>query len=78
MCQTCFYDGSEIRCVRCSLYYHLECAHLKRPPRSEFVCKKCKTAETQRPRRRHSHSESTKARKCLSFKVQLVLWFLYS
>ncbi|KAH8340530.1 hypothetical protein KR059_000689 [Drosophila kikkawai] len=55
VCQTCFYDGSEIRCVRCSLYYHLECVHLKRQPRSEFVCKKCKTTETQRPRRRHSH-----------------------
>ncbi|XP_001358956.3 bromodomain adjacent to zinc finger domain protein 1A [Drosophila pseudoobscura] len=55
VCQVCFYDGSEIRCVRCSLYYHLDCAQLKRQPRADFVCKKCKTSETQRPRRRNSH-----------------------
>ncbi|BFF92915.1 bromodomain adjacent to zinc finger domain protein 1A [Drosophila madeirensis] len=55
VCQVCFYDGSEIRCVRCSFYYHLECAQLKRQPRADFVCKKCKATETQRPRRRHSN-----------------------
>ncbi|XP_068152075.1 bromodomain adjacent to zinc finger domain protein 1A [Drosophila tropicalis] len=55
VCQVCFYDGSEIRCVRCSLHYHLECAQLKRTPRTDFICKKCKTTETtQRSRRRQS------------------------
>ncbi|KAH8267337.1 hypothetical protein KR018_011364 [Drosophila ironensis] len=55
VCEKCFYDGSEVRCGKCQLYYHLECVNLKRMPRTEFVCKQCKTTETQRPRRRHSH-----------------------
>lgn len=54
-CQVCFYDGCEISCVRCSEWYHLECVKLKRQPRTEFVCKKCKSNETQRSRRRPSH-----------------------
>ncbi|XP_064551139.1 bromodomain adjacent to zinc finger domain protein 1A [Drosophila montana] len=55
VCQTCFYDGCEICCSRCSEWYHLECVKLKRQPRTDFVCKKCKTNETQRTRRRPSH-----------------------
>ncbi|KAH8318080.1 hypothetical protein KR074_007621 [Drosophila pseudoananassae] len=57
VCQKCFYDGSEIRCARCSLYYHLECVYLKRQPRTEFVCKTCKSSESQRPRRRHMNGD---------------------
>lgn len=58
MCQKCFYDGGEIKCVQCRLFFHLECVHLKRPPRTDFVCKTCKPMP-QRPRRRHSNSKST-------------------
>ncbi|XP_017073357.1 bromodomain adjacent to zinc finger domain protein 1A [Drosophila eugracilis] len=54
VCQKCFYDGGDIRCVQCKLYFHLECVHLKRHPRTEFVCKTCKPVP-QRPRRRHSN-----------------------
>ncbi|KAL7727351.1 hypothetical protein ACLKA6_003010 [Drosophila palustris] len=54
-CQVCFYNGCEISCVRCSEWFHLECVKLKRQPRTDFVCKKCKSIETQRPRRRPSN-----------------------
>ncbi|XP_016979825.1 bromodomain adjacent to zinc finger domain protein 1A [Drosophila rhopaloa] len=54
VCNKCFYEGSDIRCVVCLLTYHLECVNLKRPPRTEFVCIKCKP-EPQRHRRRHSN-----------------------
>nr|NP_536734.2 ATP-dependent chromatin assembly factor large subunit [Drosophila melanogaster]AAF57200.1 ATP-dependent chromatin assembly factor large subunit [Drosophila melanogaster] len=54
VCQKCFYDGGEIKCVQCRLFFHLECVHLKRPPRTDFVCKTCKPMP-QRPRRRHSN-----------------------
>ncbi|EDV91500.1 bromodomain adjacent to zinc finger domain protein 1A [Drosophila grimshawi] len=55
VCQTCFYDGCEICCARCSEWYHLECVKLKRQPRTDFVCKKCKSNEKPRTRRRLSH-----------------------
>ncbi|XP_017007757.3 bromodomain adjacent to zinc finger domain protein 1A [Drosophila takahashii] len=55
VCQKCFYDGGEIKCVQCKLFFHLECAHLKRPPRTEFVCKTCKPVQHRQPRRRHSN-----------------------
>lgn len=58
VCQTCFYDGCEVCCSRCSEWYHLECVKLKRQPRTDFVCKKCKTNETQRTRRRPSHGNA--------------------
>ncbi|KAH8312286.1 hypothetical protein KR044_010076 [Drosophila immigrans] len=54
-CQECFYDGCEICCARCSEWYHLECVKLKRQPRTDFVCKKCKSQENSRTRRRPSH-----------------------
>ncbi|XP_060650599.1 bromodomain adjacent to zinc finger domain protein 1A [Drosophila nasuta] len=54
-CQECFYDGCEICCARCSEWYHLECVKLKRQPRNDFVCKKCKSHENTRARRRPSH-----------------------
>ncbi|XP_017057280.1 bromodomain adjacent to zinc finger domain protein 1A [Drosophila ficusphila] len=53
VCQKCFYDGGEIRCVQCRLFFHLECVHLKRPPRTEYTCKMCKPMP--KPRRRHSN-----------------------
>ncbi|EDW15404.1 uncharacterized protein Dmoj_GI24812 [Drosophila mojavensis] len=57
VCQICFYDGCEVCCSRCSEWYHLECVKLKRQPRTDFVCKKCKGNETSRTRRRPSHAD---------------------
>ncbi|XP_017122711.1 bromodomain adjacent to zinc finger domain protein 1A [Drosophila elegans] len=54
VCNKCFYEGSDIKCVVCLSTYHLECVNLKRPPRTEFVCKACRP-DPQRPRRRHSN-----------------------
>ncbi|KAH8383321.1 hypothetical protein KR009_007987 [Drosophila setifemur] len=57
VCNKCFYDGGEIQCGRCIQYYHLECVHLKRKPRKEYVCMNCKTTEQPRPRRRHMNGD---------------------
>ncbi|XP_037707323.1 bromodomain adjacent to zinc finger domain protein 1A [Drosophila subpulchrella] len=54
VCQKCFYDGGEIRCAQCKLFFHLECVHLKRLPRTDYMCKTCKPVQ-HRPRRRHSN-----------------------
>ncbi|XP_039947514.1 bromodomain adjacent to zinc finger domain protein 1A [Bactrocera tryoni] len=44
VCAVCSYDGSDLMCIRCRETFHLECINMKRAPRYNFICSKCKTA----------------------------------
>jgi len=48
ICNVCSYEGSDLTCVRCKDGFHLECINLKRPPRYNFICSKCKVKEDKR------------------------------
>lgn len=43
VCVVCSYDGSDLMCIRCRETFHLECINMKRAPRYNFICSKCKT-----------------------------------
>ncbi|XP_030370028.1 bromodomain adjacent to zinc finger domain protein 1A [Scaptodrosophila lebanonensis] len=58
ICMICWYDGSEVCCARCNDWYHLECEQLKRRPRADFVCKKCKGGDTRRRPRQNADGDA--------------------
>ncbi|XP_067619660.1 bromodomain adjacent to zinc finger domain protein 1A isoform X2 [Eurosta solidaginis] len=43
VCVVCSYDGSDLICIRCKDSFHLECINMKRAPRYNFICSKCKS-----------------------------------
>ncbi|XP_036323316.1 bromodomain adjacent to zinc finger domain protein 1A [Rhagoletis pomonella] len=43
VCVVCSYDGSDLMCIRCKETFHLECINMKRAPRYNFICSKCKS-----------------------------------
>ncbi|XP_054736256.1 bromodomain adjacent to zinc finger domain protein 1A [Anastrepha obliqua] len=43
VCVVCSYDGSDLMCIRCKETFHLECINMKRAPRYNFICPKCKS-----------------------------------
>jgi len=57
-CQVCSYDGIEITCFGCSKQYHLDCVGLKRNPRGQWKCTKCKEKEEKKRKTKERSSES--------------------
>uniref|UniRef100_A0A1I8NLV6 Bromodomain adjacent to zinc finger domain protein 1A n=1 Tax=Stomoxys calcitrans TaxID=35570 RepID=A0A1I8NLV6_STOCA len=51
VCNICSYDGSELSCTTCKDSFHLECIKLKRMPRYNFLCSKCKAIEGSKKRK---------------------------
>ncbi|XP_055376514.1 bromodomain adjacent to zinc finger domain protein 1A [Condylostylus longicornis] len=47
-CHICSYDGIEITCGGCSKQFHLDCIGLKRNPRGQWKCTKCKEKDDKK------------------------------
>uniref|UniRef100_A0A1B0AGK0 Bromodomain adjacent to zinc finger domain protein 1A n=1 Tax=Glossina pallidipes TaxID=7398 RepID=A0A1B0AGK0_GLOPL len=62
VCNVCSYDGSDLSCSQCKNSYHLECINLKRQPRYNFVCKKCKpSTDGSRKRKIRANDSSSES-----------------
>ncbi|KAM7359958.1 ATP-dependent chromatin assembly factor large subunit [Cochliomyia hominivorax] len=59
VCNVCSYDGSELSCTRCKDSFHLECINLKRMPRYNFICTKCKSKEGSKKRKSRANDSSS-------------------
>ncbi|XP_037807459.1 bromodomain adjacent to zinc finger domain protein 1A [Lucilia sericata] len=59
VCNVCSYDGSELSCTRCKDSFHLECINLKRMPRYNFVCTKCKTKDGNKKRKSRANDSAS-------------------
>ncbi|XP_005179329.2 bromodomain adjacent to zinc finger domain protein 1A [Musca domestica] len=59
VCNICSYDGSEISCTTCKDSFHLECIKLKRMPRYNFLCNKCKNNENTKKRKSRTNDSQS-------------------
>ncbi|XP_075149070.1 ATP-dependent chromatin assembly factor large subunit [Haematobia irritans] len=59
VCNICSYDGSELSCTTCKDSFHLECIKLKRMPRYNFLCSKCKAAEASKKRKSRTNESGS-------------------